>query len=138
MIVGTLGGGVAADRYGLRPTLVGALLVTGVGVAGMIGHGPLWWLVLAAALAQAGTGSFPTLARLVLFGLVPVEEQREALAWQRATANLGLVGVYVVDHEVPSLERWVSRSRDSYRNGPPSAPGRAGSTCPRKKTPSFS
>ena len=30
-------------------------------------------------------------ACLVLIGLVPVEEQREALAWQRAVANLGLV-----------------------------------------------
>src|SRR5262249_15276986 len=43
------------------------------------------------AIAQLGTGMFPTTARMLLAVLVPVSEQREALAWQRATANLRLV-----------------------------------------------
>jgi MFS family permease len=89
--VGTVGGGVAADRYGLKPTLIASMVVTGLGVAGMGLRGPLWVLVLFAVVAQIGTGVFPTVARLILMELVPISEQREALAWQRSTANLGLV-----------------------------------------------
>jgi MFS family permease len=90
-IAGTLLSGVLADRYGLKLTLFGALVLAGLGAAAMIVEGPLPLLVAGAVLAQIGMGMFPMTTRLLLVSLVPLEHQREALAWQRTTGNGGLI-----------------------------------------------
>lgn len=90
-ILGNLLSGPVADRYGLRPTMVAAMVLSACGVGAMAWPGPLGLLVAGAFVAQAGIGMFPSAVRLMLVAMVPLEAQREALAWQRATANLGLV-----------------------------------------------
>jgi predicted MFS family arabinose efflux permease len=95
-IVGNLLSGPIADRYGLKPTLVGAMGMAAVGVAAMAYPGPLGILVFGAFVAQVGLGMFPSAVRLMLVAMVPLEFQREALAWQRSTANLGLVASFTL------------------------------------------
>lgn len=90
-ILGNLLSGPVADRYGLRPTMVAAMVLSACGVGAMAWPGPLGLLVAGAFVAQAGIGMFPSAVRLMLVAMVPLASQREALAWQRATANLGLV-----------------------------------------------
>jgi MFS family permease len=90
-IGGTLLSGLLADRFGLKPTLVGSLILAGAGGAAMILDGPLLLLVAGASLAQTGMGMFPMATRLLLVSMVPVEHQRVGLAWQRTTANGGLI-----------------------------------------------
>ncbi|MEQ1504994.1 MAG: MFS transporter, partial [Myxococcota bacterium] len=90
-IVGNLASGVVADRFGLRVTLVCSLGLAGLGVLGMLVPRSVELLCVGAAIAQIGTGMVPGATRLMLAAMVPLEEQRAALAWQRSTANLGLV-----------------------------------------------
>lgn len=90
-IFGNLLSGPIADRWGLKATLLGSMGLGGLGVACMALDGPLGLLVAGAFLAQIGMGMFPTAVRLMLVAMVPLAAQREALAWQRSTANLGLV-----------------------------------------------
>lgn len=140
-VVGSLGGGVLSDRYGLRPILVGSLLLAGTGALAMVPRGSLALLVLGATLVQVGTGVFPIVIRLALVRLVPAEHQREALAWMRSTTNLGLVvsfglgaalgtsvGLLLLLDAVASLgaAALATRLPDRADTAPPPAPAGAG------------
>jgi hypothetical protein len=69
-------------------------VLSGLGVAVMALPGSLAVLVAGATLAQIGSAMYPVAARLMLVALVPPGDRREALAWQRSTANLGLVASF--------------------------------------------
>jgi MFS family permease len=90
-VFGTLFSGSAADRYGARRVLVASLVVAGLGAYGMAVAPTSAALAAAAATAQIGLACFPVLNRVIIAGSVALTDQREALAWLRSTANLGLI-----------------------------------------------
>lgn len=90
-IAGTLLSGPIADRWGLKPTLLLSLLLSGLGVAAMAAQGALWPLVIGALVAQIGMGMTPMALRLLLVARVPAEHQRQSLGWQRSVTNGALV-----------------------------------------------
>jgi AAHS family 3-hydroxyphenylpropionic acid transporter len=90
-VVGTLASGALADRFGAKWVLVGSIALSGAGALGMARSVGAVDLAIAAAATQIGLACFPVLNRVLLAGAVPLDQQREALAWLRTTANLGLV-----------------------------------------------
>jgi MFS family permease len=95
-VVGTLSSGGLADRFGPKPVLVASIAVAGVGALGMAASTGAVALGVSAAITMAGLACFPVLNRMVIAASVPVSEQREALAWLRTTANLGLVASFAL------------------------------------------
>jgi MFS family permease len=89
-VVGTLGSGALADRFGAKVALLVSFALASLGVAGMAAPGGPGALVATAGLANAGLAMFPVASRLLLAAAVPGEEQKEAVAWLRTVANLGL------------------------------------------------
>jgi MFS family permease len=85
-LVGILLGGRSCDRFGLKTTLLLSFLISGLGLTAL--PFSLSALVLAAlgCVAQLGTALYYASARLLITQLVPQNERREAIAWQR-TAN---------------------------------------------------
>jgi MFS family permease len=95
-VLGTLGGGVLADRHGAKRALLVSFGAAAVGVAGMAVPGDTALLVATAGVANAGLAMFPVASRLLLAATVPGAEQKEAVAWLRTVANLGLAVSFTV------------------------------------------
>lgn len=95
-VVGTLLSGPVSDRIGPKPVLVGSIAIAGLGAWGMALAHTSVALAFAAAVCSAGLACFPVVNRMLIAGSVPLGDQREALAWLRTTANLGLVASFTL------------------------------------------
>lgn len=95
-VFGTLLSGPLSDRVGPKPVLVGSIAIGGLGAWGMALAPTSAALALAAAVCSAGLACFPVVNRMLIAGSVPLGDQREALAWLRTTANLGLVASFTL------------------------------------------
>lgn len=95
-VAGTLASGWLSDRAGSKVALLASFALSAAGVGGLAGAGTAGPLLAAAAAANAGLAMFPVAARLLLAATVPGEGQKEAVAWLRTTANLGLAVSFVV------------------------------------------
>ena len=89
LIAGWLG-----DSIGLRRTLLGALLLAGLGLAFLPVSQGFILVTLAGVGAQAGVTSINGTMRLLLTRTVDRQNQKEALGWMRTVNNLGQVMSY--------------------------------------------
>lgn len=96
MIVGSLAGGVLADRYGRRGVLVwdyvcflGAALVSAVSP-------DIWWLLFARLVVGFGVGADFSISFAFLAEVCPVERRGRTMAWVMWLANFGTVVAYGV------------------------------------------
>ncbi|HEX3254459.1 MAG TPA: MFS transporter [Gaiellaceae bacterium] len=92
-----LHGGLVADRFERRRTMIAADLLRGavlvpVAIAGLAGHLPLWGLVLAAFILTAATSYFDPAYGALLPALVERENVQQANALVRASADAIGVG----------------------------------------------
>jgi MFS family permease len=89
-VLATLAAGPSADRFGMRPTMVGGLALSTLAY----GLYPLvaepWHAVGLAALAGAGIGTWLTMQSSLLAAITPARLRHVAFAWQRVAANVGL------------------------------------------------
>ena len=86
----TLAGGTLGDRIGLRRTMLGGLLLSGVAFALYpLVHEP-WQAFVPAALSGLGAGSWLTMQAAMVAALTPPKHRPAAFAQQRVAANVGL------------------------------------------------
>ncbi len=100
-IVFGLHGGVAADRWSRKRLMVGSDLVRGivlvpVAAAGLAGSLPLWGLVVAAFILEAGTSYFAPAYGATVPALVDRANVQQANALVQATAQTLSIGGWAV------------------------------------------
>ena len=103
MALGALPVGVTAGallhRLGTRPVIVAGLLVTGLGIALVLGvsEAPLTWTVAGLLVAGAGTGAAMTAASAAIVGYAPAHRAGMASSVEEVSYELGsLTGVAVL------------------------------------------
>jgi MFS family permease len=103
LLVGTYLGGWAADRMGMKASVLLSFLLSGIGLAflpfgdwaGWVGVDAAVWIGVWAVLAQLGGAMFYSPARIMVVELVPVEKQQESIGWLKTANNLGNIFSYV-------------------------------------------
>jgi MFS family permease len=96
-----LPGGLAADRWDRRRTLIAADLVRGVvlipvAVAGLTGHLPLWGLITAGFLVSTATAYFTPALNAFVPGIVERRNVQQANGLVTATNNVALLSGWAV------------------------------------------
>ncbi|MCY0898289.1 MAG: MFS transporter [Firmicutes bacterium] len=96
MIVGSVTGGVLADRYGRRALLMGDY-VTFIGAAALSAMSPsIWWLLGARLLVGIGVGADYAISFTYLAEVIPRPVRGRVMAWAMWFANFGMVIAYFV------------------------------------------
>lgn len=96
MIVGSLAGGVLADRYGRRAILAWDYLSFLVAAAISALSPNLWWLVVARLVVGVGVGADFAIGFAFLAEVCPVATRGRTMAWVMWLANFGTVIAYAV------------------------------------------
>ena len=95
MIVGVFLGGWLSDR-GMKRAILLSFCAAGAGLAAIPYAKTLFWMALAASLAQLGQVMFQAPAKLMVTEFVEPREQPESFAWLRTANNLGQVLSYSI------------------------------------------
>lgn len=94
LILGTLSAGWITERFGARATVLGALLLSAIGL-GLLPLAHAAVLIAACGIvAQYGEGLMRIALRVVLTDSVPKPHHKEALGWMRTANNLGQIFSY--------------------------------------------
>lgn len=112
MILGSLAGGVLADRYGRRGVLLwdfvcflGAALVSAISPN-------IWWLLAARLIVGFGVGADFSISFAFLAEVSPIARRGRTMAWVMWLANFGTVAAYAIgswflSHGGPQGWRWT-------------------------------
>jgi MFS family permease len=103
ILVGVFAGGWISDRLGLRITILISFAAAGAGMAGIPFADSLFWMAIAASIAQLGQSMFQSPARLLLTESVQSHEVPESFAWLRTANNFGQIMSYGISAVFSSL-----------------------------------
>jgi DHA1 family multidrug resistance protein-like MFS transporter len=103
ILVGTLLGGYASDRFGVRLIFLASFFFQAFGLAMLPYSYNIAFIMLAGVIAQMGNSFFQATSRLLLKNLVPQNHQQEGIAWLRTGNNLGQVISYSLGAMLASL-----------------------------------
>lgn len=108
LLLGSIAGGILADRFGRKATMIAGLLLRAAGIAGL-GVGIAFPTLLAAAgVAGFGGGLFAPAAKAAIAMLATEETRSSVFSWRGIAANVGtgvgpLLGAWLVGGAMPVL-----------------------------------
>jgi predicted MFS family arabinose efflux permease len=96
LLVGTLAGGWACDRLGMKRSLLISFGLAGLGL-GMLPLGDTTvWICAFAVIGQLGQALFYSPARVMVVELVPPAQQQESIGWLKTANNLGNIVSFAI------------------------------------------
>ena len=96
ILVGTLAGGALSDRVSARTLVLGALLMSAVGLGFLPFQSSVWLILLFGVLAQFAEALLMVCQRMLLMDQVEAAHQKESLGWMRMVNNLAQIFSYTV------------------------------------------
>jgi MFS family permease len=114
LVVGSLLGGWASDRFDVRLVYLVSFGLPAIGLGVMPLTHYVWVIAFGAILAQLGNTFYNPTARLLILRLIKASEQQEALGWLRTGNNAGLVVSSLIGMCLASLGTGVLILFDSF------------------------
>lgn len=91
LLAGTLIGGALSDRVSSRSLVLGALLLSAVGMGLLPFQASIWLILLFAVGAQFAEALLNVTQRILLMDMVDFSFQKESLGWLRMVANFAQI-----------------------------------------------